>query len=143
MRHFNWLGYIAASVSSSIVGLFLIYAMALFQKREAVLGIDLIIDATIEDLFKDYISHLPLMILMMTIIALLGCILAIKYVRKLNVKSPYYFSVGGALYAVFCYLLMIVFTGFESSIEMFISAAITGFIGGMTYGVSQYKILYK
>jgi hypothetical protein len=135
-KYFVWISYLLAVLAASLVGLFCIYAIAILDMKEAILGIDLIIDATIRDFVRDYFTYLPLMFLTLLAVAFPGFIIVRRIARQKNISGLLFYSISGALYAAFTCLLLMTLNIFTPSVALIIAAGITGVAGGITYGLS-------
>jgi hypothetical protein len=91
-KYFVWISYLLAVLAASLVGLFCIYAIAILDMKEAILGIDLIIDATIRDFVRDYFTYLPLMFLTLLAVAFPGFIIVRRIARQ-NFFQGYFSTV--------------------------------------------------
>lgn len=88
-KYFVWISYLLAVLAASLVGLFCIYAIAILDMKEAILGIDLIIDATIRDFVRDYFTYLPLMFLTLLVVAFPGFIIVRRIARQIFFRATF------------------------------------------------------
>jgi len=135
IKYIDWVIYLISVSTASLIGLFCIYAMAIFEMKEAVLGIDLIVDANFKDFVKDYFSYLPIMSLIMLVIAFPGFLVVRRVAWDRSINTMSFYSISASLYAMLFYLLFMLLNIFTLSIVFMISAGITGLIGGITYGL--------